>query len=53
MDRIENTTSNSSSIIAADLLPSDGSGIVAFLHGRCLAMAVSLAPPFYLSNLMS
>jgi hypothetical protein len=41
-DRTENIASNGSSIVA-DSLPIDGSGIVACLHGRCLAMVVSLA----------
>jgi hypothetical protein len=33
-------------LLLADLLPTVGYGIVACLHGRCLAMAVSLAPLF-------
>jgi hypothetical protein len=37
----------------ADSLPSDDCGIVACLHGRCPVMAVSLAPLFRLSGVMS
>jgi hypothetical protein len=39
-------------LLLPDSLPSDGSGIVASLHGPCLAMVVSLAPLFLLSDLM-
>jgi hypothetical protein len=40
-------------LLLADLLPSDGSGVVACIHGRCLPMPVSLAPLFYLPDLIS
>jgi hypothetical protein len=45
-DRTENTASKVLLLLQADLLPSDGSGIVACLRSRCLAMAVPLTPLF-------
>jgi hypothetical protein len=40
-------------LLVADMLPRDVSGTVACLHGRFLAMAVSLAPLFRFAGVMS
>jgi hypothetical protein len=52
-DHIENTAFNVPPLLLPDSLPSDAPGIVACLHGRCLAIDVSLAPLFRLSGIMS